>query len=153
MKHDELSYYLMAVTPPPPTPLQMVLGIYWIWICQIVRVIGCCAIRLSLGADCLTCLYISPSVFFQDQEIAMLTEVTHLQEIVEQLCMIAGDPTQLPEASEQLLQDVKTTEGTSFTFQVRIHLHHAHPRPHHAHPPPPPRPHLPPHAPLGIRKW
>ena len=29
----------------------------------------------------------------------MLSEVTHLQEIVQQLCMITGNPTELPESS------------------------------------------------------
>ena len=57
-------------------------------------------------------------VHFQDEEINMLTEVTHLQEILEQLCLGAGDPFVLPPASEQVILDLKGTEGQSWSFQV-----------------------------------
>ena len=55
----------------------------------------------------------------QDEEIAMLEEVTHLQEILQQLCMQAGDPSSLPAASEQVILDIKGGEGQSWSFQVR----------------------------------
>ena len=48
----------------------------------------------------------------------MISEVTHLQEIVEQLCLLAGDPKQLPESGEQILTDLKAAEGTAWQFQV-----------------------------------
>ncbi len=48
----------------------------------------------------------------------MLTEVTHLQEILESLCMQAGDPFVLPASSEQVIQDLQGTEGTRWTFKV-----------------------------------
>lgn len=37
----------------------------------------------------------------------MLTEVTHLQEIVELLAVQTADPTSLPQSSEQVILDLK----------------------------------------------
>ena len=63
------------------------------------------------------------SVYFQDEEINMLTEVTHLQEILQQLCLGAGDPYALPASSEQVIRDLKGTDGHTWSFQVRLPLH------------------------------
>jgi len=43
---------------------------------------------------------------FQDEEMAMLTEVTHLQEIVHSLCMVADDPESLSSSSENVVFDL-----------------------------------------------
>ncbi len=48
----------------------------------------------------------------------MLTEVTHLQEILQQLCLGAGDPFVLPAASEQVILDLKGADGQSWSYQV-----------------------------------
>ena len=53
----------------------------------------------------------------------MLTEVTHLQEILQQLCLGAGDPYALPASSEQVIRDLKGTDGHTWSFQVRLRLH------------------------------
>ena len=57
-------------------------------------------------------------MYLQDEEINMLTEVTHLQEILQQLCLGAGDPFVLPPASEQVIRDLKGGEGHTWNFQV-----------------------------------
>ena len=62
-------------------------------------------------------------VYFQDEEINMLTEVTHLQEILQQLCLGAGDPYALPASSEQVIRDLKGTDGHTWSFQVGLRLH------------------------------
>ena len=46
----------------------------------------------------------------------MLTEVTHLQEIMDSLCMQASDPACLPALSEQVILDIKG--GDSWSFQM-----------------------------------
>ncbi len=53
----------------------------------------------------------------------MLTEVTHLQEILESLCMQAGDPYVLPASSEQVIQDLQGTDGSRWTFKVCAEKH------------------------------
>ena len=50
----------------------------------------------------------------------MLTEVTHLQEILQQLCLGAGDPYALPASSEQVIRDLKGTDGHTWSFQVKL---------------------------------
>lgn len=40
---------------------------------------------------------------FQNGEISMLGEVTHLQAIMDDLSVLTTDPHKLPEASEQVL--------------------------------------------------
>ena len=47
----------------------------------------------------------------------MLTEITHLQEIMDSLCMQAGDPNSLPPASEQAIIDLKGSEQ-KWNFKV-----------------------------------
>ena len=48
----------------------------------------------------------------------MLTEVTHLQEIVDNLCMQACDPFNLPPASEQVILDLKGSDPNTWSFTV-----------------------------------
>jgi hypothetical protein len=39
----------------------------------------------------------------QDEEVAMLSELSHLQEVVDQVQKLTADPYTLPPASEQVL--------------------------------------------------
>ena len=54
----------------------------------------------------------------QDEEINMLTEVTHLQDILHALCLHAAEPGQLPAAGEQLLKDIRGADSQTWTYQV-----------------------------------
>lgn len=47
----------------------------------------------------------------------MLSETSHFQEIMEQLLKSTTDPFTLPVTSEQVINDIKSFEG-SWTFQV-----------------------------------
>lgn len=58
-------------------------------------------------------------VFLQDSEIEMLTDISHLQEIIDQLCMHTGDPNILPPASEQVILDATGADRLAWSFQVR----------------------------------
>lgn len=50
-----------------------------------------------------------------DEEVAMLTEMSHLQEAVQQLEKHTADPSTLPPASEQVIADLKSSDsGWSF---------------------------------------
>ncbi|XP_068894467.1 protein MTSS 1 isoform X5 [Tenebrio molitor] len=46
-----------------------------------------------------------------DEEVAMLTEMSHLQEAVQQLEKHTADPHTLPPASEQVIADLKSSDG------------------------------------------
>lgn len=59
------------------------------------------------------CLFISCLKPVMDEEMAMLTEVTHLQEIVHSLCMVADDPESLSSSSEQVVSDLIGTKSQS----------------------------------------
>lgn len=52
--------------------------------------------------------------FFQCEEVAMLSELTHIQEVAEQLEKISADPQVLPPSSEQVIQDLKGSDSWSF---------------------------------------
>ena len=52
----------------------------------------------------------------QDSEMSMVHEISHLQEIVDHLSRLAADPDTLPEASEQVINDIK---GSSFNFKTK----------------------------------
>lgn len=56
------------------------------------------------------CLFISCLKPVMDEELAMLTEVTHLQEIVHSLCMVADSPEALSTSSEQVISDLIGTK-------------------------------------------
>lgn len=45
--------------------------------------------------------------------MSLLTEITHLQEIMEHLCMQCNDPHTLPTASEQVIMDLKGFDSSS----------------------------------------
>ena len=42
----------------------------------------------------------------QDEELSILTELTHIQEIVHSLCLLSSDPDSLPESTEHLIDDM-----------------------------------------------
>lgn len=42
-------------------------------------------------------------LLLQDEEVAMLSELSHLQEVVDQVQKLTTDPFTLPPASEQVL--------------------------------------------------
>ncbi|XP_060566052.1 protein MTSS 2-like isoform X2 [Ruditapes philippinarum] len=55
---------------------------------------------------------------FVDEEVGLLTEVTHLQEIMDILCLQADSPQTLPASSEQVILDLKGEDAGSFKFQT-----------------------------------
>ncbi|KYB26313.1 mucin-2 isoform X3 [Tribolium castaneum] len=52
-----------------------------------------------------------------DEEVAMLTEMSHLQEAVQQLEKHTADPSTLPPASEQVIADLKSSDS-GWSFQT-----------------------------------
>ncbi|KAJ8926094.1 hypothetical protein NQ315_009951 [Exocentrus adspersus] len=76
------------------------------------------AVRAALieerGRFCSFVGFLKPVV---DEEVAMLTEMGHLQEAVQQLEKHASDPHTLPPASEQVIADLKSSDG-SWSFQT-----------------------------------
>ncbi|XP_045194003.2 protein MTSS 2-like isoform X2 [Mercenaria mercenaria] len=55
---------------------------------------------------------------FVDEEVNLLTEVTHLQEIMDNLCLQADSPHVLPASSEQVILDLKGEDAGSYKFQT-----------------------------------
>lgn len=55
--------------------------------------------------------------------MSLLTEITHLQEIMEHLCMQCNDPHTLPPASEQVIMDVKGFDSSSVWNFSQVCLH------------------------------
>lgn len=76
------------------------------------------AVRAALIEErsrfCLLVAFLKPVV---DEEVAMLSELSHLQEVVDQLEKHTADPYSLPPASEQVITDLKNSES-SWTFQT-----------------------------------
>lgn len=62
--------------------------------------------------NCVLCAFL-----WQDEEVAMLSEMGHLQEVVDVLDKHTADPLVLPPASEQVIADLKGSES-SWTFQT-----------------------------------
>ncbi|KRX53217.1 Metastasis suppressor protein 1, partial [Trichinella sp. T9] len=63
------------------------------------------------------CYFISCFKPIMDEELALLGEIAHMQELVEQLCRLTADPYTLPAASEAVIIDVKGLENT-WRFQT-----------------------------------
>ncbi|XP_025115085.1 MTSS1-like protein isoform X4 [Pomacea canaliculata] len=63
------------------------------------------------------CLFISCIKPFVDHEVQLLTEVTHLQEIMHCLCMQASEPQSLPPSSEQVILDLKGMDPAAWNIQ------------------------------------
>lgn len=55
--------------------------------------------------------------------MSLLTEITHLQEIMDHLCMQCNDPHTLPPASEQVIMDVKGFDSSSVWNFSQVCLH------------------------------
>lgn len=60
------------------------------------------------------CLFISCLRPFVEHELGLLTEITHLQDITHNLCLMAGEPHTLPPSSEQVIMDIKGSDTSSF---------------------------------------
>ncbi|RUS86846.1 hypothetical protein EGW08_005383 [Elysia chlorotica] len=67
------------------------------------------------------CLFITCLKPFVDSELKLLTEMSHIQEIMHSLCLQASDPASLPESSEQVITDLKGVDGASFNFSQQHH--------------------------------
>jgi hypothetical protein len=50
--------------------------------------------------------------------MAMVNEISHLQEIIDHLSSLAADPDSLPELSEQVIKDVKG--AASITYKPKV---------------------------------
>uniref|UniRef100_A0A8B9L1C6 MTSS1-like protein n=1 Tax=Astyanax mexicanus TaxID=7994 RepID=A0A8B9L1C6_ASTMX len=76
------------------------------------------AVRRALleerGRYCTFISFLQPVV---NGEIAMLGEVTHLQAIIDDLTVLTTDPHKLPEASEQVILDLKGSDY-SWSYQT-----------------------------------
>ncbi|GLV36290.1 missing-in-metastasis [Carabus blaptoides fortunei] len=76
------------------------------------------AVRAALVEErsrfCLFVGFLKPVV---DEEVAMLSELTHLQEVVDQLQKHTTDPFTLPPASEQVIADLKNSDS-GWSFQT-----------------------------------
>ncbi|XP_054278947.1 protein MTSS 1 isoform X3 [Macrosteles quadrilineatus] len=74
------------------------------------------AVRAALIEErsrfCVFVAFLKPVV---DEEVAMLSELSHLQEVVVQLEKHTADPYTLPPASEQVIADLKSTDN-NWTF-------------------------------------
>ncbi|KAG8287164.1 hypothetical protein J6590_044788 [Homalodisca vitripennis] len=74
------------------------------------------AVRAALIEErsrfCVFVAFLKPVV---DEEVAMLSELSHLQEVVDQLEKHTADPYTLPPASEQVIADLKSTDN-NWTF-------------------------------------
>ncbi|XP_011696883.1 PREDICTED: MTSS1-like protein isoform X2 [Wasmannia auropunctata] len=75
------------------------------------------AVRAALleerGRFCLLARFLKPVL---DEEIAMLVELTHLQEVSDQLQKHAASPHHLPPASEQVITDIKGCDVTQWSL-------------------------------------
>jgi len=58
------------------------------------------------------CLFVSYLKPVMDEEVSMIAEVNHLQEIVESLISNSNDPFTLPKSSEQIIHDMKGQDST-----------------------------------------
>ncbi|XP_015600839.1 MTSS1-like protein isoform X2 [Cephus cinctus] len=75
------------------------------------------AVRAALleerGRFCLLARFLKPVL---DEEIAMLMELTHLQEVSDQLQRHAASPNHLPPASEQVITDIKGCDAAQWSL-------------------------------------
>ncbi|XP_012532024.1 protein MTSS 2 isoform X2 [Monomorium pharaonis] len=75
------------------------------------------AVRAALleerGRFCLLARFLKPVL---DEEVAMLMELTHLQEVSDQLQRHAASPHHLPPASEQVITDIKGCDVTQWSL-------------------------------------
>ncbi|KAL3860564.1 hypothetical protein ACJMK2_010677 [Sinanodonta woodiana] len=64
------------------------------------------------------CHFITNLKPFVDEEVSLLSEVHHLEEIMDNLCKQVGDPQTLPSSSEQVILDIKGLDTSVWNFQV-----------------------------------
>lgn len=66
---------------------------------------------------CLLVKFLRPVV---EEEIGMITEISHIQEIMESLCKLAIDPFDLPPSSETVISNLKVSKNgsTVWNFQT-----------------------------------
>ncbi|XP_055343772.1 uncharacterized protein LOC129591906 isoform X2 [Paramacrobiotus metropolitanus] len=70
------------------------------------------------------CLFVSCLKPFLDEELSMLSEMVHLEEITDSLMQHSADPFQLPPASLQAILDVKATcSSTVSTTDILLQDH------------------------------
>ena len=66
----------------------------------------------------------------QDEEVAMLSELSHLQEVVDQVQKLTTDPNTLPPASEQVLSihqhEILQGECLVMEKQCKVHCEGLH---------------------------
>jgi len=60
----------------------------------------------------------------KEQELAMLSEVTHLQDIVNNLCILSQDPTCFPVSTDQAIYDAtqQNTLAPQSTLDRKVRL-------------------------------
>ena len=54
-----------------------------------------------------------------DEEIAMMAEMGHIQEIMDQVAAHCADPYTLPAMSEQILSEIRASAESSYSINVR----------------------------------
>ncbi|KAL3860572.1 hypothetical protein ACJMK2_010677 [Sinanodonta woodiana] len=64
------------------------------------------------------CHFITNLKPFVDEEVSLLSEVHHLEEIMDNLCKQVGDPQTLPSSSEQVILDIKGLDTSVWNFQT-----------------------------------
>jgi hypothetical protein len=62
------------------------------------------------------CLFITCLKPFVDNEVKLLTEISHINEIMDSLCMQASEPGVLPASSEQVILDLKGVDSSAWNL-------------------------------------
>lgn len=73
---------------------------------------------------CLFVNFLRPVV---DEELAMIHEISHLQEIMEHLSKLTADPYILPASSELVIADLKLSSREAFKSQSQLNLRQSPP--------------------------
>lgn len=68
------------------------------------------------------CMFVTCFKPFVEWEISLLTEITHLKEVMDNLAKQSSDPHILPPASEQVILDLKGADSNVWTFQTAKNL-------------------------------
>ena len=65
------------------------------------------------------CLFVNLLRPVVEEELAMLQEVTHLQEILDALCKMTADPYSLPSSSELVISDLRLSSSETAAFSLQ----------------------------------
>ena len=65
------------------------------------------------------CLFVNLLRPVVEEELAMLQEVTHLQEILDALCKMTADPYSLPSSSELVISDLRLSSSDTAAFSLQ----------------------------------